>query len=273
MYKRQVQTFRGERVYFQLDGKLSQQLQTLAHANNSTLFMTLLATFVVLLSRYSSQDDIPIGTPVSNRNRQTESLIGFFVNTMVLRTPIEGNASFQDLLGRVRQIALDAYSHQDIPFEKVVEALQPERSPSYTPLFQVMFTLEKAPIYGDFPGLTIAPIEWENKTAKFDLTLSIVEGEEGLSGNWEYNRDLFDSETIARMNLCWQTLLAGIVSNPEMSVEQLPLAPPDERERLLVEWNKTERNYPEGSVLELFAEQVRRQPEAIAIQYQNRIVT
>ena len=268
-----VQTFRGERVYFQLDGKLSQQLQTLAHANNSTLFITLLATFVVLLSRYSSQDDIPIGTPVSNRNRQTESLIGFFVNTMVLRTPIEGNASFQDLLGRLRQIALDAYSHQDIPFEKVVEALQPERSPSYTPLFQVMFTLEKAPTYGNFPGLTIAPIEWENKTAKFDLTLSIVEEEEGLSGNWEYNRDLFDSETIARMNLCWQTLLAGIVSNPEMSVEQLPLAPPDERERLLVEWNKTEQNYPEGSVLELFAEQVRRQPEAIALQYQNRIVT
>ncbi|WP_293077965.1 condensation domain-containing protein [Okeania sp. SIO3B5] len=130
-----VQTFRGGRVPFQLNASLSQGLRTFAQANQSTLFMTLLAAFAVLLSRYSSQDDIPIGVPVANRNHQTESLIGFFVNTLVLRTPMEGNPSFQDLLVRVRQVALDAYSHQELPFEKVVEALEPERSPSYSPLF------------------------------------------------------------------------------------------------------------------------------------------
>lgn len=261
-----VQTFRGGRVPFQLDATLCQRLRTLARANQSTLFMTLLAAFAVLLSRYSSQDDIPIGVPVTNRSHhRTESLIGFFVNTVVLRTRTEGNPSFQDLLLKVRQVALDAYSHQEVPFDKVVEALQPERSPSYSPLFQVMFTLETAPAYGELPGLTIAPIEWENKAAKFDLTLSIVEDADGLAGNWEYNLDLFDRETIARANRCWQTLLEGIVANPEMPVEQLPLLPSEERHRLLVEWNQTERDYPDRNVLELFAEQVRQRPEAIAI--------
>ena len=269
-----VQAFRGGQIPFQLDASLSQRLQTLAQSTHSTLFMTLLAAFAVLLSRYSSQDDIPIGIPVANRHHhQTESLIGFFVNTLVLRTQIEDNPRFQDLLEQVRQVALDAYSHQDIPFDKVVEALQPERSPSHSPLFQVMFALEPAPTYGEFPGLTLTPIEREHQTAKFDLTLSMVEKPSGLAGYWEYNRDLFDRETIVRMAGHFQILLSGIVANPETRVEDLPLLSPSERHQLLVELIQTQRDWGDRSVLELFAEQVRQRPEAIALQHRHRQLT
>ncbi len=264
-----VQSFRGGQFHFQLDTAVSQKLRTLGRGTNSTLFMTLLAAFAVLLSRYSSQQDILIGTPVANRHHgQTESLIGFFVNTLVLRTRTEGNPSFRELLPSVRQVALSAYSHQDIPFEKVVEILQPERSLSHSPLFQVMFADKQSPTYGEFPGLTLTPIERKHQTAKFDLTLSMVDTPSELSGYWEYNSDLFDRETIVRMASNFQTLLAGIVANPEERVEQLPLLSTNERQQLLVEWNQTQQDYPVvQGIEELFEQQVQQTPDAIALQH------
>ncbi|NEQ08205.1 MAG: amino acid adenylation domain-containing protein, partial [Moorea sp. SIO4E2] len=270
-----VQSFRGGQFHFQLDTAVSQKLRTLGRGTNSTLFMTLLAAFAVLLSRYSGQQDIVIGTPVANRHHgQTQSLIGFFVNTLVLRTRTEGNPSFRELLQQVRQVALSAYSHQDIPFEKVVEILQPERSLSHSPLFQVMFDLEQSPTYGEFPGLTLTPIEREHQTAKFDLTLSMVDTPSELSGYWEYNSDLFDRETIVRMASNFKTLLAGIVANPEEQVEQLPLLGNKERQQLLVDWNQTQQDYPVvQGIQELFEQQVQQTPDAIALQHCDRKMT
>ena len=270
-----VQRFRGGQCHFQLDTAVSQKLRTLARGTNSTLFMTLVAAFAILLSRYSSQQDILIGTPVANRHHgQTESLIGFFVNTLVLRTRTEGNPSFRELLQQVRQVALSAYSHQDIPFEKVVEILQPERSLSHSPLFQVMFALEQSPTYGEFPGLTLTPIKRKHQTAKFDLTLSMVDTPSELSGYWEYNSDLFDRETIVRMASNFQTLLAGIVANPEERVEQLPLLSADQRQQLLFDWNQTQQDYPVvQGIQELFEQQVQQTPDAIALQHCGRKMT
>lgn len=176
-----VQSFRGSSQKFQLSKELTQKLQTLAQKSGATLFMILFSALATLLYRYSAQEDICIGTPLANRQREeTESIIGFFVNTLVLRTNLKGNPSFSELLERVRQKALDAYDHQDVPFEQVVEALQPERSLSYSPLFQVMFTLQNAPMGElELPGITLKPLSVDSVTAKFDLTISIWEIEEG----------------------------------------------------------------------------------------------
>ncbi|MBP0021314.1 MAG: amino acid adenylation domain-containing protein [Cyanobacteria bacterium SBLK] len=269
-----VQTFKGARVPLQLEVTLSQKLHTLARDTDSTLFMVLLTAFAILLSRYSDREDIPIGIPVANRQHpQTEPLIGFFVNTLVLRTRIAGNPSFSDLLAQVKQMALDAYSHQDLPFDKMVEALQPKRSASYSPLFQVLFALEPIPSLGNFPGLTLTPIKGNNQTAKFDLTLSIADGREGITGYWEYNRDLFDSTTIERMAGCWQTLLTGIVAAPATKVKDLPLLRPEERQQLLVEWNQTQKDWGDSDVLALFARQAGERPEKIALQHRDRQLT
>ncbi|AOX00331.1 hypothetical protein BJP34_13485 [Moorena producens PAL-8-15-08-1] len=270
-----VQRFRGGHFKFQLDTALSQKLRTLARGTNSTLFMTLLAAFAVLLSRYSGQEDMLIGTPVANRHHgQTESLIGFFVNTLVLRTRTEGNPSFRELLGQVRQVALSAYSHQDIPFEKVVEILQPERSLSHSPLFQVMFELQQRPTYEQFSNLTLTPIKQDLQIAKFDLTLSIIDSTSELIGYWEYNSDLFDRETIVRMASNFKTLLAGIVANPEERVEQLPLLSTNERQQLLVGWNNTRVDYPQDHCIhKLFETQAEQTPEAVAVVFAGEQLT
>ncbi|WP_375511203.1 amino acid adenylation domain-containing protein [uncultured Nostoc sp.] len=265
------QTFRGSTVEFKLSSELTQKLVALRQKSGTTLFMTLLAAFVTLLGRYSNQPDIVVGSPIANRNcREIEPLIGFFVNTLMLRIDLKGNPRFSQLLNQVRLVTLNAYTHQDLPFEQLVEALQPERNLSYNPLFQVMFVLQNAPMDKlELAGLTLKPLEVENATAKFDLTLSMSETEEGLIGCWEYNSDLFEVATIKRMVGHFQTLLESIVAYPEQRVRELPLLTEAEQQQLLVEWNNTKADYTEHlCVHQLFEEQVERTPKSIAVVYE-----
>ncbi|BAZ22951.1 amino acid adenylation domain-containing protein [Kalymmatonema gypsitolerans NIES-4073] len=229
-----VQTFRGATQSFTLNTDLTQKLQTLSRESGTTLFMTLYAAFATLLYRYSGQSDILIGSLIANRNRsEIESLIGFFVNTLVLRTRFEDNLSFETLLARVRETTLKAYEHQDVPFEQVVEALQPQRSLSYSPLFQVVFVLQNAPINElELPGATWCELNQESTTAKFDLVVSITETDQRLLGSWEYSTDLFDGSTIERMIAHFQNLLSAIVENPQLSVDELPLLKESEKQSL-----------------------------------------
>lgn len=278
-----IQTFRGSTQFFELSPSLTQRLKEFSQRQGVTLFMTLLAAFQTLLYRYTNQKDICLGSPTANRNyHQIEPLIGFFVNTLVLRTDLSGNPSFQQLLDRVRQVALDAYAHQDLPFEVLVEQLQPERSLSYTPLFQVMFSLENAPSEPfALPGLTFDPLELDTGIAKFDLTLSMEETQRGLGGRLEYNTDLFDARRMTRMIEHWQNLLEGIVAAPEQLISELPLLSEAEQHQLLVEWNDTWAEYPlKQCIHQLFEKQVRASkgrasltPDAIAVIYKDEQLT
>jgi amino acid adenylation domain-containing protein len=271
-----VQTFHGRTDQFSLDADLTHKLKCLSQQSGITLFMLLLAAFVTLLSRYSGQEEIIVGSPIANRNRrEIEPLIGFFVNTLVLRTDMSGNPSFAELLARVRQVTLDAYAHQDLPFEQLVEALQPERSLSHSPLFQVMFTLQNTPLEKvELPGLTLTFLKQEGVTAKFDLTLSMSESDQGLMGAWEYNTDLFEVSTIARVAGHFQTLLAAIVANPQQCLAELPLLTAAERHQLLVEWNDTQTAYSQDKCIhQLFEAQVERTPEAVAVVFEDQQFT
>jgi surfactin family lipopeptide synthetase A len=271
-----MQTFQGGATSFCLNGELTQQLKLLSQNSGATLFMTLLAAFSTLLSRYSRQEDIVIGSPIANRNQGgIESLIGFFVNTLVLRTDLTGDPTFSELLDRVRENTLNAYEHQDLPFEKLVEELQPARSLSYTPLFQVMFVLQNAPLNKlELPDLKISPFKMSQVTARFDLTLQIEETAAGLTGELIYNRDLFDATTIERMASHLQILLAGIVANPHQQVAKLPLISHAERQQLLVDWNDTHAGYPEDKCIhQIFEKQVERTPNAIAVQFEDTKLT
>jgi amino acid adenylation domain-containing protein len=270
-----VQSFRGGVEYFQLNAELTQKLKTLSRNSGATLYMTLLAAFVTLLSRYSGQEDVVVGSPIANRTRsELESLIGFFVNSLVLRTDLQGNPTFCELLDRVRQVALDAYAHQDVPFEELVEVLQPERHVNYHPLFQVMFVLQNVPRQKlELPGATLTPWKVETNTAKFDLNLLMEDTPEGLKGAWEYKSDLFDATTIARMAGHFQTLLEAIAANPDQHVLELPLLNDAERHQLLVEWNDT-RGCPKPACLhELFETQVKQTPDAVAVLYDSQQLT
>jgi amino acid adenylation domain-containing protein len=270
------QTFCGTRQRFQLNPELTQQLKSLSQKAESTLFMTLLAAFATLLYRYSSQSDIVIGSPIANRHRQEiESLIGFFVNTLALRINLDENPSFNELLAQVKQVALEGYAHQDLPFEKLVETIQPERSLSYSPIFQVVFVLQNAPVGNlELPEITLTPLTIETETAKFDLLLSMGENEEGLTGVWEYNQDLFTGETISRMSQQFQTLLAGIVAHPEQSVSQLPLLTEAQRHQVLVEWNNTQTDYPQDKCIhQLFEQQIEITPDAVAVVFDEQHLT
>ncbi|MDJ0717356.1 MAG: amino acid adenylation domain-containing protein, partial [Prochloraceae cyanobacterium] len=271
-----ARTNRGNTQSFSINTDLTEKLQTLSRNSETTLFMTLQAAFATLLYRYSGQSDILIGSPIANRNRsEIESSIGFFANTLVLRSSFEGNPSFEQLLGRVKETTLKAYEHQDIPFEKVVEALQPQRSLSYSPLFQVMFVLQNAAIGEvELGGVTLRELELESKIAKFDLTLSIWETERGLAGKWEYSSDLFDRATIERMAAHFENLLSAIVKNPQLGVSELPLLSKAERYQLLTEWNNTVREYPtDRCIHQLFEEQVEKTPDAIALVLENQQLT
>ncbi|MEH2405962.1 amino acid adenylation domain-containing protein [Nostoc sp.] len=240
-----VQTFLGASYCFKLSQELSQALKKLSQQQGSTLFMTLLAAFQTLLWRYTGSEDIVIGSPIANRNRaEIEGLIGFFVNTLVLRTNFAGNPTFRELLTRVREVALGAYAHQDLPFEQLVEELQPPRDLSHTPLFQVMFVFQNAPMSAlELPGLSLSPLESNSGTAKFDLTLEMTETAQGLVGNLEYDTDLFELSTVSRMAGHLQTLLQGIVDNPQQLISELPLLTEPERQTLLIEWNDTQMKY------------------------------
>ncbi|MGA9773581.1 MAG: amino acid adenylation domain-containing protein [Blastocatellia bacterium] len=263
-----VQTYRGARQSVVFPGSLSGDLKALSRSEGATLFMILLAAFKVLLSRYSRQVDIVVGSPIANRNRaEMEGLIGFFVNTLVLRTDLSGNPTFRELLGRVREAALTAYVHQDLPFEKLVEELQPERSLSQSPLFQVMFALQNAPRdVLELPGLKLSLFETEGRTAKFDLTVSLVEIADQISCSFEYNTDLFDDETMVRMLSHFETLLQSVTADPDQRIERLPMITPQERERILTEWNETNRQFESGKCIhELFEAQAERTPDMIAV--------
>ncbi|MGF2038868.1 MAG: non-ribosomal peptide synthetase [Nostoc sp. CmiVER01] len=271
-----VQTFNGAHQEFTLSKELTASLAQLSQQEGVTLFMTLLAAFDTLLCRYTGQEDILVGSPIANRNRsEIEGLIGFFVNTLVMRTDLSGDPSFSELLGRVREMAMDAYSHQDLPFEMLVEALQPERDLGHTPLFQVMFVLENTPIPQiELAGLSATPLMTASTTAKFDLTLAMENTATGLVGWWVYNTDLFDVSTIERMTGHFLRLLEGIIANPKKRISQLPLLTQPEQQQLLVEWNDTQADYPQDKCIhQLFEEQVQLTPDAIAVVFENQQLT
>lgn len=271
-----IQTFRGARRSFSLSPDLTEALKILSQKEEVTLFMVLLTAFQILLYRYTSQEDILVGSPIANRNRsEIEGLIGFFVNTLVLRTNLSGNPTFQQLLKRVRQVTWDAYDRQDLPLEKLVEELQPERDLSYNPLFQVMFVLQNAPnIDLKLSGLTLSFLQSENSTAMLDLTLDMYETPSGLKGEFYYNIDLFDEATINRMAEHFGNLLSGIVHNPEQLISELPLLSEAERYQLLVEWNNTQISYPKNLCFhQLFEAQVLQTPDAVAVVFEDRTLT
>ncbi len=279
-----IQTYRGARQSLELPQTVADaiakrcceaQIAALSCQEGVTLFMVLLAAFQTLLYRYTGQEDVCVGSPIANRNRdELKGLIGFFVNTLVLRTNLAGNPSFRELLQRVRRVALGAYAHQDLPFEQLVEALQPERDVSYTPLFQVAFILRNALYLEEIPGLTLSPLNVESETAQFDLSLVVEPTERGLIAAFEYNTDLFDAAAIARMLGHFQTLLLGIVANPQAKLSDLPLLTEAEKHQLLVEWNNTQVDYPQQLCIhQLFEAQVERTPDAVAVVFEHQQLT
>ncbi len=271
-----VRSHRGAHLSFKIGSELSQKLAELSKAEGATLFMTLLAAFKVLLYRYTGERDIVVGAPIAGRNRvETENLIGFFVNSLALRTDLSGNPTFRQLLGRVSKVAFDAYAHQDLPFEKLVEELNPVRDVSQTPVFQVMFGLQNAPRTApQLSSLKVTRVAVDTHTAKFDLTLLMTETANGLSGWLEYSADLFDASTIERLREHFENLLVSIASNPDGRIANLPFMTPQERQQLLVDWNATRTAFPrEHSIHDLFEEQARNTPNAVAVVFNDREVT
>jgi len=267
---------KGAATSIQLPASLSEAIKALGQQEGATLFMTLLAAIQTLLFRYSGQEDIVVGSPVAGRNLlETEGLIGAFVNTLVLRGQLSGNPTFHEFLGRVRETTLGAFAHQDLPFEKLVQELNPERSANRSPLFQVMFGLENSPTADiKAEGLTLTPIKLHNVTSKFDLSFEVEEDEAGLCLSCEYNSDLFAAETIERMLRHFRNLLEAIVADPMQRVADLPLLDDAERHRLLVEWNETREDFPsEICIHQLFERQVERTPTAIAVEFQDQRMT
>ncbi|MEL4897611.1 amino acid adenylation domain-containing protein [Crocosphaera sp. Alani8] len=268
-----VQTFNGKTITFQLSQEQSNGLKQLSNKHNSTLFMVLLAAFNVLLHRYTYSEDIVIGSPIANRNySETEKLIGFFANTLTLRSQLSGTMTFVQLLQQVRETTLSAYSHQDLPFEQLVDALQPQRDLSYSPLFQVMFVLQNIPMQSmELPGLSLQSVKLENTTAKFDLTLFMSETSEGLTATFEYNTDLFEDSRIERLAQHFKTLITGILANPQQPLWSFPLS----IESNLLRKQKTEEKRQRiGSLIhQLFETQANKTPNAIALIHQTQQLT
>ncbi|MBD2567296.1 non-ribosomal peptide synthetase [Anabaena lutea] len=271
-----IKTYAGATKTFILSPELTANIKSLCQQDGVTLFMTLLTTFKVLLCRYSGQEDVIVGTPIAGRNhREIEGLMGFFVNTLALRTDLSDNPIFRELLSQVKQVCLEAYTNQDVPFEQLVEVLQPERNLSHTPIFQVMFVLQNTPIGElELPNLYLTALEPPKQTAKFDLTLLMEEKNGQLIGEWEYNTDLFDGSTIERMIEHFQMLLSGILVTPDQNIWKLPLLTERERHHLLVEWNQTQTDYPQNKCIhQLFEEQVEKTPDAVAVVFENEQLT
>jgi amino acid adenylation domain-containing protein/non-ribosomal peptide synthase protein (TIGR01720 family) len=260
-------SYRGANVQFTIAPAVVEALGAVARREGVTLYMVLLAAFKVLLTRWSGQTDIVVGSDIAGRqHRVLEPLIGFFVNTLVMRTDLGGAPSFRTLLGRVRETALEAYAHQDLPFEKLVSELEPLRDRSHQPLYQVMFVMHGfRNEVGAWPGLRVSPVARERTTAKFDLSMVCAENSDGVRGRIEYATDLFDAQTIERMATAFQLLLEGVVADIEQPIDRLPLLTPQAREQLLVEWNDTRADYPRDCcVHELFEQQARSTPDAVA---------
>jgi amino acid adenylation domain-containing protein len=269
-----VQTYRGAKKFVAVSADLHHALKAVSQQERCTLFMTLLAAFKTLLYRYSGQDDIVVGSPIANRNRpELEGLIGLFLNMLVFRTDLSGDPTFRELLARVREVTLAAYSNQDVPFEKLVQALQPPRDPSRSPLFQVLF--EVSPMEAlELPGLSVSTLEVDNGAAQFDLSLRLAEGAEGIVGHFEYNTDLFDAATIDRLAAHLQTLLASAALDPDQHISELPLLSEPEKHRILVEWNDTAADYAHHLCLhQLFERQTERTPDAVAVSFEGDALT
>jgi len=257
----------GGRVDFKITASLRASLERIGQEDGATLFMVTLAVFQLLLHRYSGQLDIAIGTPIAGRTRrETEGLIGFFVNTLVMRTDFSGNPSFRQLLARIRELALHAYANQDMPFDRLVMELDPDRQVNKTPLFQALFALQNLPdSLWDLPGLEAQWTEGVPGREQFDLILELKPYSSGLQGTIGYRTDMFDSETVERMASHFVTLIESVCAAPQALIGQLELLPQRERRQVLEDWNRTQANYPGGSLHGLFEQQVERTPDRIAI--------
>jgi len=269
-----VPTYRGSIQSFTLSRNLTGELKAFCQQEGYTLYVSLLAAFSILLYRYTSQEDILIGTATAGRSQtELQKLMGVFINTLVMRTDLRGNPSVRELLARLREMTIDAQTYQDVPFEYLVKELHPNREMGQNPFFQVLLILEP-PVPTLPSGWTLAPLEVNTETAKFDLSLILEDRPEGLRGWFEYSTDLFSATTIERMVGHWQTLLEGIVSDPNQRIGELPLLTEAERQMLLVEWNDTATDYPKNQCLQqLFEVQVERTPNAVALAFQDERLT
>jgi len=262
------QTYRGATRPVRLTAGLVRQAERLARQEGATLFMVLLAGFQALLARTSGQDDLAVGSPVAGRNRvETEGLIGFFVNTLVLRGDLSQAPTFGELLGRARETALAAWLHQDVPFEKLVDELAPERGLAHAPLFQAMLALQNAPAESlEIQGLRLRPVSMEAATSKFDLALLLEEHDGGLAGSVEYATDLFDAATIDRLAGHFERLLAAALAAPERRVSELPWLGEAERQQILMEWNDTSQEPLDAALVhEAISGSAERSPGALAV--------
>ncbi|HEX8116041.1 MAG TPA: amino acid adenylation domain-containing protein, partial [Pyrinomonadaceae bacterium] len=271
-----AQRHRGARHRFALSKEDAGLVEELSRREGVTLFMVLLAAWQALLSRYTGQEDVVVGTDIANRNQpEVEGLIGFFVNQLVMRTDLSGDPSFGELLKRVREVSLGAYAHQDVPFERLVEELQPERSLSHSPLFQVIFALQNAPVGTlELSGLRLTPVEVGSEAGKYDLALSMEEVGETLVGALAYDAALFDAPTVGRLAGHFETLLSAAASDPQQTLSSLPLLTAAERGRLLLESSGPRAEYPLGrGVHRLFEEQAARTPDSVAVEFGGETIT
>jgi amino acid adenylation domain-containing protein len=286
-----VQTHQGASDSIKLDVRLTRDLKAVARHNEATLYMTLLAAFQVLLYRYTGQEDIVVGCPTAGRNHPLlGALVGYFVNPVAMRASLSGDMLFKEFLAHVRQTVLAAFEHRDYPFSLLVERLKPKRDPSRSPLFQVMFSMLKAPLayeqklpsfaLGDdgvkieLGGLSLESIKLERRVARFDLTLEMIDTEQGLVASLEYNTDLFKAPTITRLLRHFNILLEGIAANPDQTLSDLPLLTEAERQQLLVKWNETQAEYPHNSCIhDLIEAQAEQSPDAVAALFEDRQLT
>src|SRR5262245_45793513 len=270
-----IQSYNGAAELFHLSAELTERLRRLSRQENATIFMSLLAGFNLLLSRYSGQEDIVVGAPIANRTRsETEKLIGFFVNTLALRTDLSRDPSLRELIGRIKEVSLAAYAHQDAPFERLVEELQPERDLSRSPLFQVMFSLQNAPTENlRMGGLKLSAAGAEATVSKFDLSLDLRERGGAIAGSLQYNRDLFEASTIRRMSDHLLRIYETLAERPEARTLEVEMLSQAERHQLELEWNDTRGDVPALSLHQLIEAQAERTPESIALASADRLLT
>ncbi|MDQ3983512.1 MAG: condensation domain-containing protein, partial [Actinomycetota bacterium] len=271
-----IQTFEGGAVNFEMPADLSDAVRDLARRSGVTTFMLGLAAFTTLLHRYTGATDIVVGTPIAGRNRsEIEGLIGFFVNTLVMRTDLSGDPPFRELMDRVRDVALAAYAHQDLPFEKLVEELKPPRDLSHSPLFQVVFGFQNTPTPEfDLTGLQIDLPDLEDTSAKFDLSLDMVEGDEGLMGSLNYATALFERRTIEEMIAHLTVLLQSVVDDPDTRLSELGILTGEERDLVVDGFNRTAAEYPANTLMhEFFEAHARERPDAIALSFEGATLT
>jgi amino acid adenylation domain-containing protein len=271
-----IQTFRGARVYFHLPQTLLEALRELSREEGATMYMTLMAAYKLLLYRYTGQEDMLVGCSIANRDRpETQNMVGFLLNLLVLRTDMSGNPTFRELLARERETALGAYAHQDLPFGKLVQELRPKQDPSRNPIAQAAF------IYLDFPelttmesmGLEVTPLVIDNGASRFDLTLALTETSDGFDGSFEYIADLYERPRIEGMAKHLETLLEHVVANPDRRICDIPLLTPQERQQLLCDFNDTRRELPARTIHQLFEAQAERTPDAPALEFAGHRLT